>query len=323
MVDSARRRGWFSFLHVAALAAVAICAGSQTPPTERVALLIESRALIYQQAAQGVERALDGSAQVERFYLDGDARDAGLQAVSRWQPDLIVAIGTQAARSAQGRLSDDSILYCLALPKNNLTGENIAGVRLDIETARQVEVMLKALPHVRRIGVVYDNLASGDLIGEARKYLPPDVELIGRVAGTRKEAATQTRYLLENELAGDAAFWLLWDPVMANPANFDLLIKLSRQYGVPVVAPARPFVEAGALISIGPNYDSAGEQAGRLARQVLSGERQLADIQSTWPEEIAITVNGEVARRLGIEFPRDLPREILSPPQTAANRVTP
>ena len=110
------------------------------------------------------------------------------------------------------------------------------------------------------------------------------------------------------------AFWLLWDPVIANPANFKLLVELSLKYKVALIAPARPFVEAGALMSVGADYTKAGQQMARIAQQVLKSEARPEDFGGVSPPDPVVTINGEVARRLGMKISPQLKVDILGTP---------
>jgi putative ABC transport system substrate-binding protein len=322
--DRARARGpgWLSVLGMATLAAVTVCIGAQSASDRRVALLVESRASMYQQAALGFEKEFAGAGQIHKIYLDEacGGMQPMLEVLRRDPPNLVVTIGTQAAKTARKNLPNVPLLYCLALRprENNLAGRNVGGITLEVELSRKLEDIRKVLPNVRRIGVVYDDLTSGELVERAQQYLGSEIRLIPRVARTRQEASQAIQDLLSTALSSEDAFWLLWDPVVANPANFKQLVELSLQYKVPLIAPARPFVEAGALLSIEPNYRKAGEQAGRLARQVLNGELQLANVREQPPQEIVITVNGGVEQRLGISLPKNLRMEVLEPPQWGA-----
>jgi putative tryptophan/tyrosine transport system substrate-binding protein len=284
----------------------------------RVVVLVDRGASIYQQAAEGFRQGFAGADQVEQLDLSSDNRtlNAAYDSLRRSPPRLVIAIGTAAAQAAREHLPDVPILYCLALRpvENKLVGANIGGVALDIEFSQQVSSLQRALPNVRRIGVVYEALTSGPWVRQAQKLLPGNVTLVARDARTPREAAREIEDLLSNVLGRDDAFLLLWDPVTANAANFKLLVDLSLKYKVPLIAPARPFVEAGALMSIGADYLAAGRQTGRMAQQVLLQEARPEDFAAVPAPNPVITINGEVARHLGITFPRDLRAEILSAP---------
>ena len=283
----------------------------------QVALLVERGASTYQQAAQGFQSAFANTDDLEQIEIDESGRfpEKSLERLRRNPPRLVVAIGTRAARTATERLPDRPILYCLALRpvQNRLVGANIGGIVLDVELSRQFDNIRKLLPNLRHTGVVYDELTSGPLVRQVQRYLGSSIQLVPRSARTPREAEREIQYLLNNELGPGDAFWLLWDPVTANPANFRLLVDLSLRNKVPLIAPARPFVEAGALISAGANYEQAGRQVARMAQQVLAGQARPGDFAAVFPAELTVTINGEVARQFGLAIPRDLRADILSP----------
>jgi putative ABC transport system substrate-binding protein len=283
----------------------------------QVALLVERGASTYRQAAQEFQRAFVNANEIEQIEIDENGRGPGqaLEQLIRTPPRLVVAIGTRAARTASERLSSLPILYCLALRpvENKLVGENIGGIVLDVELSRQFENIRKLLPGLRRIGVVYDEMTSGSLVRQVRPYLGSNVQLVLRSARTPQEAEREIQYLLNNVLGPGDAFWLLWDSVTANPANFGLLVNLSLKNKVPIIAPARPFVEAGALVSAGANYEQAGRQAAQMARQILAGQAKPGDFAAVAPAEVTVTINGAVARQLGLTIPADLRADILAP----------
>jgi putative ABC transport system substrate-binding protein len=105
---------------------------------------------------------------------------------------------------------------------------------------------------------------------------------------------------------------MLLDPLVANPANFRLLVELSLRHQVPLLAPAAPFVEAGALVSVGPDYFQAGRRAAEIAQRVAAGQGRPGDFAERAPDFV-VTINGRVARQFGIAIPADLRADILSP----------
>ena len=297
---------------------VLLCCTIAPAATAQVVLLVERGPSIYQQAAQGFQQGFAGADLVEQIDIGGGGRDleATFGSLRTKRPRLVVAIGTQAARAAKEHLPDTPLLYCLALHpvQNDLVGAHIGGIAFDIRLSQQIESIQEALPKIRRIGVVFDEQTSGPLVRQAERYLNPGVRLVTRSAQTPEEAYRQIEDLLGKVLGHDDAFWLIWDPVVTNPANFRFLVELSLRYKVPLIAPATPFVEAGALMSVGADYSKAGQQAGRIAQQVLKREARPEDFVAVPAAGPIVTINAEVARRLGIEFPRHLRREVLLPP---------
>jgi putative tryptophan/tyrosine transport system substrate-binding protein len=301
------------------LLSIALLCCTVTPAAAAdVVLLVERGPSIYQQAAQGFQLGFSSPEQVEQVYIDGGGRDleATFGLLRGRPPRLVVAIGTRAARAAKEHLPDTPLLYCLALHpvQNELVGAHIGGIAFDIRLSQELESIQQALPKMRRLGVVFDDQTSGPLVREAARYLKPGVRLVTRSARTPEEAYRQIEDLLGKVLSREDAFWLIWDPVVTNPANFRFLVDLSLKYKVPLIAPATPFVEAGALMSVGADYMKAGEQAGRIARQVLKRAARPEDFVAVPAAGPMVTINAEVAKRLGIQFPAQLRREVLLPP---------
>ena len=286
---------------ILALAMAFAFASAQVTETP-VLLLVESPAAPYQQAAQGFEQSYTTGG-YSRIELDPDPkiRDARLAGLA--SPRLLVVIGTEAARAARRRWPTTPLVYCLALhPRQNaLTGPATGGVSMTVDPADQLNVLMKLVPGVQRIGVVYDEALA------AEPQLRSIARLVRRQVRNPREAARAIQELVPQV----DAFWMLLDPVIANPANFRLLADLSLRHKVPILAPAAPFVEAGALVSVGPDYQRAGRRAAEIAQLVLGGRR--AGDFSEAPPAYVVTINGRVARQLGIAIPRDLRANILSP----------
>jgi putative ABC transport system substrate-binding protein len=212
--------------------------------------------------------------------------------------------------AAKSRLPYVPVVYCLALNpvKNDLVGANVGGVRLEVDFAQQFSDLEKLVPRLKRLGVIYSEPVSGRLVRQARAELKPGVELIARDARDPRQAAQ----FIEEIMGQVDAFWLLWDAVIANVPNFRLLVDLSLKNKVALIAPAPPFVEAGALMSVSADYEKAGQRASEMARLVLAGGRA-GDFAAEPPPARLITINASVARQLGISIPPTLHAEILSP----------
>ena len=278
----------------------------------QVFVLVDDSAYFYLQASRGFKENFTPTADVEVSYVDGDPRDldAKIEGLRRNPPSLVVVFGTQAAIAAKARLHNVPIIYCLALDpvKNDLVGPNVGGVRLEVDLSQQFAELEELLPQVRRIGLIYSEPASGKMVRQARAHLKSGIDLIARDARDPREAAQ----IVEEIMGQVDAFCLLWDPVIANVSNFRLLVDLSLKNKVALMAPAPPFVEAGALMSVAADYEKAGERASEMARLVLQGGRA-GDFGAEPPPGRLITINAPVASRLGIAIPPSLAAEILSP----------
>ena len=152
----------------------------------RVVVLIERGATFYSQASHGFRQTFTPVAEAEVSYEDGDIRQlhAIVEELRKDPPRLVVAFGTQAAIAAKSRLRGVPVLYCLALNpvKNDLVGDNVGGVRLEVDFSQQFSDLERLVPNLKRIGVIYSEPLSGSVVRQARDELKPGVELIARDA---------------------------------------------------------------------------------------------------------------------------------------------
>jgi putative ABC transport system substrate-binding protein len=93
--------------------------------------------------------------------------------------------------------------------------------------------------------------------------------------------------------------------VQADPFFFTQrtrIAELANSAGVPAMYPLLEYVEAGGLMSYGPNLDKAYRQVGQYAAMILDGAKpsSLPLLQSS-PHTLAI--NLKTARRLKLEIP--------------------
>ena len=65
-------------------------------------------------------------------------------------------------------------------------------------------------------------------------------------------------------------------------------------------------VKIGCLAAMGLDYISLGEQTGRMAAQVLRGEKKAEEMKFEVIEQAAFYGNSAVAENLGITIPEEL-----------------
>jgi putative tryptophan/tyrosine transport system substrate-binding protein len=80
---------------------------------------------------------------------------------------------------------------------------------------------------------------------------------------------------------------------------------LAAHHRVPVAYFLREFVEAGGLMSYGPNILDVFRQVGVYTGQILKGAKP-ADLPVVQSTKFEFVINGQTARLLGIEVPNAL-----------------
>src|SRR5262249_2798224 len=85
----------------------------------------------------------------------------------------------------------------------------------------------------------------------------------------------------------------------------DLIVALAARHKLPAVYPFRFFVNAGGLISYGPDPIDPYRRAAGYADRILKGEKP-ADLPVQAPVKYELAINLKTAKALGLEVPATL-----------------
>jgi putative tryptophan/tyrosine transport system substrate-binding protein len=78
--------------------------------------------------------------------------------------------------------------------------------------------------------------------------------------------------------------------------------ELAMQYRFPNIFDARDFVDAGALMSYGPNLETIFQRLGNYVHQILNGVKP-ADLPIEQPTAFELVINTKVAGAMGLTVP--------------------
>jgi ABC-type uncharacterized transport system substrate-binding protein len=231
----------------------------------------------------------------------------------RQQVDVIVTIGTPAGFAAKratstipivlGANSDPvgvGLVASLARPGGNATGISLMAPEL---SAKRLNILRTLAPGISRFALLWDSSNPG---------------MAQRVRET-EIAAEQSHVLLRNvgprnldELT--AAFAELLnqrpDALLVTTEPFTLLhrariLDFANGNKIPAMFEDGSYVEAGGLLSYGPDYLAVFRTAAVFVDKILKGAKP-ADLPIEQPTKFELVINLKTAKALGLEIPETL-----------------
>lgn len=226
--------------------------------------------------------------------------------------DLIFTAGDNAARAAQMATSRIPIVVvtCDALaaglvsnlrrPGGNLTGVTCINEDLD---GKRVELLKEVLPPFDRLGVLLnteDQRSRAELaaVERAARGSIPDVQSFSATGGDN--IANGFSRMAES---GIGAAVVVYDPIYFQRSRDLAEAALGRR--IATVFNFREFVEAGGLMSYGPNVNDMCRQAARIVKKVVNGE-PIVEMPMEQPTRFELVLNMKTAKALGVDVPASL-----------------
>ena len=216
-------------------------------------------------------------------------------------PDVIVVVGVATATAAKRATATIPIVFApagdpvrsglvpsLASPGGNLTGVSLYASELN---EKRLEVFKEAFPNLRRLGALANsrNLSSAgywDDLRVAAEHMRMDLRHI-----TANGISD-----LETKLANATA---------EGVDGLIVIVQLATEHRLPTMYEHRAFVEAGGLMSYGPDIDRLSYRAATYVDKIIKGARP-ADLPIEQPTTLELVVNLKAARALGLTIPPTL-----------------
>jgi putative ABC transport system substrate-binding protein len=227
----------------------------------------------------------------------------------RLKVDVIVALGGRAARAAKkatttvpiviavGDALEQGLVTNLARPGGNITG--FTNINPDL-SGKRLELLKEAVPWMARVAVLW----CPDLAGNPPQWSATQVAAQG--LGVQLQS-------LEVRSAGDIEAAL----AAATPDRADAIVVFDCAYFpmrvaarvtkllLPAMYPYRGFVEAGGLMSYGPNNAELAHQVAVYVDKILKGAKP-GDLPVQQPTKFELVINLKPAKTLGLTLPPTL-----------------
>jgi putative ABC transport system substrate-binding protein len=230
----------------------------------------------------------------------------------RLKVDAILTQGTQAAMAAKQATSaipivatvigdpvGSGLATSLALPGGNVTGLSVVSYDL---AAKRLELLLEAVPGVRRIGILVD-VGNPVNVEEARQ-VQAAADKLGLegfpIAIRLAEDIVPAFDGLKNR--ADALHVVANPLILSNIVRINILAAGAR---LPTSYIAREHVQAGGLLAYGPNFAAIYRRAGDFFDKILRGTKP-GTIPVEQPTKFDFVINLTTAKAIGLDVPPTL-----------------
>ena len=224
--------------------------------------------------------------------------------------DLICAIATSSAQSAFNAAMDSEtpVIYTAVndpaaaelVDEEGMPVGEVTGTSDKLPVEAQLKMIRELLPDAKTIGILYTTSEknSESTIAEYEK-------LVGEYGFTLETAGVTTT--ADISLAADGllekvdCLTNLTDNTVVS--SLPTILEKANDKKIPVFGSEIEQVKIGCLAAEGLDYVELGKQTGKMAAQVLKGEKKASEMAYETIEGSKRYLNTEVAKKLGIEIP--------------------
>ena len=229
------------------------------------------------------------------------ARQVAVIAAAGGEPSGLAAKAATSTIPIVCTLGGDAVeaglVSSLNHPGGNITGVTIVG----LETApKRVELAHLLVPNTRALAALINPkfpLALSEMrdLQAAAHSLGLDITMLD---ASGESEISEAFAAIPRDKVG--ALIINTDPLLLGQR--EQIVQLAARYKIPTIYFLRDFVDAGGLMSYGPNIHNGYRQAGVYVGRILKGE-EVGDLPVVQPTRFDLVINLRTAKTLGLEIP--------------------
>jgi putative ABC transport system substrate-binding protein len=202
--------------------------------------------------------------------------------------------------SAVGDALGAGYIASLAHPGGNITGFTLAATD---QSTKRLQLIQQIAPGTTRVAVIWNNTASGHRF--QMKELVPAAPTLGIELQSFPVLNTDqvVNALQAAEQAQAQALFVCEDPMIQS--NRARIADFAMQKHWPVIGEFRPIVDAGGLMSYGPDNIDLWRRTAGVVDKILRGENP-GDLPVEQPNKFELVINLKTAKAIGITVPPTL-----------------
>lgn len=221
--------------------------------------------------------------------------------------DLAMGVGTPMVQALYNSLSEKDIptIYtAVTYPEEaGLTNGNITGTSDRFLVHEQLQLIKQVLPDTNKIGVIYttsevnSTKTVDDLKEAATNY---DVEIVDKGITNASEIQLAVDSII-NEV--DCFLCIIDNNVVS---GLSLMIEKTNEKGIPVFGSEIEQMKLGCICGKGIDYHELGIKTGKMAAEILKGEKNASEMEYEVVEEGTLYINSEALEKVNIQLPEEI-----------------
>ena len=199
----------------------------------------------------------------------------------------------------------DGLVASLARPGANVTGLSASAFGPEL-VGKRLEQLKQAVPGLSEVAVLWQPGVAGE---PTEKEMLKGAEVAGEALGVRLQFVEARgpddfhRAFSDMTRARAGALTVLGSAMFFNERR--RLVDLAAKHWLPTVFPWRQGVDAGGLMSYGPNGPDLYRRAATYVDKILKGARP-ADLPVEQPTKFELVINLKTAKALGLTIPQSV-----------------
>jgi putative ABC transport system substrate-binding protein len=194
----------------------------------------------------------------------------------------------------------EGLVASLARPGGNVTGLTILTTDL---SGKRLELLKEIVPGISRVTVLWRPVStkkSADLreIEQAARILGLELQSLGVAAAHQLDSA----FDLAAAWGAHALVPLAHRGIAIHRSR---IVELAANRRLPAIYANRGFVEAGGLMSYGPNHSDLQRRAAFFVDKVLRGARP-SELPVERPTKFELVINLKTAKQIGVTIPQEV-----------------
>jgi putative ABC transport system substrate-binding protein len=194
----------------------------------------------------------------------------------------------------------DGLVASLARPGGNITGLSMMGPEVG---AKRLQLLRDVLPKVHPVAVMWNPDYTG-MVARFRQTqgAAPAVGMGVRSVEVRDSRELERAIEIMDRERPDALV-LLVDPLTLSQRL--RIVEFAAEARIPAIYESSQFVDAGGLMSYGPNVDELVRRSAVYVDKILKGAKP-ADLPIEQPAKFELVINLTTAKALGITIPQSV-----------------